>query len=208
MKQRRINATLTIAALALATHLFPLLLPGGPVTVALTPPSQEQLPIDSHLPIRSTYVDPLHPTPDVWALKTEGHNDHQYVSSVQMLLPCQGTWVEVDSPTSENLWAIDMLSSSEGWAVGGYCCDPWISTILHYNGVAWEVVSSPTWHQLFALDMVSQNEGWAGGQFGGLLHYSGGEWQIADSPTEIDIRDIDMVSEDEGWAVGGKMVKG
>jgi hypothetical protein len=96
-----------------------------------------------------------------------------------------------------------MLSPSEGWAVGGYCCDPWISTILHYNGTAWEVVSSPTWQALIALDMVSAEEGWAGGLFGDLLHYIEGEWQTVVSPTGERIRDIDMLSANEGWAVGG-----
>lgn len=107
------------------------------------------------------------------------------------------TWRTVPSPTGNSLWGVDMVSASEGWAVGDS------GTILHRNGTIWQSVPSPTTHDLLSVDMVSAEEGWAvgGGGADTILHYSGGSWQAV-QPTGYWLNGVDMVSASEGWAVG------
>ena len=136
---------------------------------------------------------------------TLGNNPRKklYLPAIQNGLPVnyKPTWSLVTSSNQLTLWDVKMLSESDGWIVGGWCCNPWISTIKHYNGAAWSDVTHPGQYQLFTLEMINQNEGWAGGQFGELLHYSNGTWERASGVTSKDIRDISMLSTTDGWAV-------
>ena len=115
--------------------------------------------------------------------------------------PSQPSWVWISNTPRLNLWDIQMLSYDDGWIVGGWCCNPWMSTIKHWDGLTWENIANPGQYQLFTINMLNQNEGWAGGQFGKLLYYKDGLWQKYPSPTDKDIVDISMVSEQEGWAI-------
>ncbi len=97
-----------------------------------------------------------------------------------------------------------MLSDTDGWAVGGWCCDPWISKILHWNGSAWKSQANPGQYQLFTIDLQDISNGWAGGQFGEILRLQDNQWQKISSPTNFDIIQISMVSNTIGWAIARK----
>jgi photosystem II stability/assembly factor-like uncharacterized protein len=117
--------------------------------------------------------------------------------------PPTPSWTLISNTPNISLWDVDMLSGNDGWMVGGWCCNPWISTIRHWNGSQWQEVANPGTYQLFTIDMINSTEGWAGGQFGEIMHYTNGSWQMVTSPTSIDIHDIKMLSSNDGWAVGG-----
>jgi len=70
------------------------------------------------------------------------------------------------------LYAISMVSSSEGWAVGAG------GTILHDSGGHWQAVTSPTPFTLRGIFMLSASEGWAVGVQGTILHFTHGEWVL------------------------------
>jgi photosystem II stability/assembly factor-like uncharacterized protein len=123
--------------------------------------------------------------------------DHGWVAGLGKFMQLSdGIWLDYSEPTSQSLWAIDMISSEEGWAVGGS------GTILHYKDGFWSSASSPTNWTLLDISMVSANEGWAVGALGTILHYADGIWAQIVSPTTKHLTAISMVSQSEGWAVG------
>lgn len=119
----------------------------------------------------------------------------------------------------EDLKSIEMISCSEGWAVGK------AGTIYHYRDTgATPCVANPGagasfWHRgdshstapnaadLEDLSMLSATSGWAvGNAAGGILHWNGATWHNNDAhgraTTAQDLRSIHMVSSVQGWAVG------
>jgi hypothetical protein len=85
-----------------------------------------------------------------------------------------GSWVQVESPTVQGLYDIQMLSRSEGWAVG--------FEILKYEEGAWALQQKPPlpppwdWHLhwLQAVNMQSADSGWSAGQGPLILRYGPG----------------------------------
>ncbi|MFN2252357.1 MAG: hypothetical protein ACK2UL_10620, partial [Anaerolineae bacterium] len=124
--------------------------------------------------------------------------------------PGLGEWTMVPVPALPGaqpaaLIDIDMLSSDEGWAVGG----EWhpdagtnaVGSALHYRDGSWHALPSPAVDVLWGVDMVSADEGWAVG-LGTILHYANGAWQTVDVEFPGVLLDVDMVSSDDGWIVG------
>jgi hypothetical protein len=118
-------------------------------------------------------------------------------------------WVRASSPVTWSLNAVDMISETDGWAVGEH------GSIVHHNGANWEAVSSPVTCSLHAVDMISSTEGWVvgGDSFKtcpvGMLWYDGADWMTVTNPAEgLPLSDIDMISSTEGWAVGGEYDSG
>lgn len=122
------------------------------------------------------------------------------------------------------LSAVQMLSPSEGWAVGekeatqdlenGATGMTYNGVILHYTNGRWAVSATHPLAYLYSISMVSPTEGWAAGTdystFPLLLHYTGGRWvrfAIQDAAnTQIVIHQVQMLSADEGWAIGRNSV--
>ena len=111
-------------------------------------------------------------------------------------------WIEsIQNIGNYGLNAVDMLSSSEGWAVGSHY-------ISHYTG-SWEI-SSVSYPSLTSLEMLSANDGWVVGGttnivstgLGLILHWDGNTWNVIDNPASKMLVSIDMLSANEGWAVG------
>ncbi|HEV7128766.1 MAG TPA: hypothetical protein VGN32_15150 [Ktedonobacterales bacterium] len=129
------------------------------------------------------------------------------------------------------LASIQMLSASEGWAVGGYCTcghsrDVPTSTlsgalILYYHAGVWafqtaalQASTSPEpflGGDLLAVSMISPTEGWAVGVGSTIVHYSLGSWSPEASPSRLppgatqpspSLLGIAMVSATQGWVVG------
>ncbi len=118
-------------------------------------------------------------------------------------------WQRVASPIDDpkldiGLYAIDMVSPTEGWAVGGGTAD----IILHYRQGEWQPVPSPVKLEpyirqyLYDVAMVNEQDGWAVGDKGVMLHYTQGNWQLIEPVTKQTLEAIDMVNDHEGWAVG------
>jgi len=106
-------------------------------------------------------------------------------------------WSRVDSPASQQLHAIDLVSTDDGWAVGDY------GTILHWDGQAWSPVASPTEASLHDVDMVSATDGWIVSGYPGIfLHWDGSTWSQVGDQTYRHLYGIDMLSPTDGWAVG------
>jgi photosystem II stability/assembly factor-like uncharacterized protein len=77
--------------------------------------------------------------------------------------PC---WVSYAHPPAVNLYAVDLLSPIEGWAVGEN------GALAYWNGLSWTVMeTSPTNRTLRDVQMLSATEGWAVGDGGTVLHY-------------------------------------
>jgi len=61
---------------------------------------------------------------------------------------------------TKHLFSLDMVNSSDGWAVGSDGC------IIHWDGVSWSNVTSPTGAWLHCVNMVSSTDGWIVGADG------------------------------------------
>ncbi|HYP39271.1 MAG TPA: hypothetical protein VEX13_02840 [Chloroflexia bacterium] len=127
----------------------------------------------------------------------------------QYILHYDGTaWSTVEGIPSDGqgyvLTAIDMVSPTDGWAVGA-------NTILHYtSGSAgggrgkWESVKPNTDEQytLYDIKMVSAEEGWATGWGGIIMHYIDGAWTKVESGVQDTMFSLAVVSPTDIWAVG------
>jgi hypothetical protein len=113
-----------------------------------------------------------------------------------------GNWQMVNLPICDPLYSVDMLSPSEGWAVG-------YGDILHYIGGSWNLVSSFSDYVFESVAMVSEGEGWAVGYSGDPsdftsvdLHYSNGSWQRFSVPPSTTLFSVAIATPTEAWAVG------
>ena len=110
-------------------------------------------------------------------------------------------WKNVTTPPSY-LRSIDMVSSSDGWAVGHG------GLIIRWDGKNWTRIETPTNTPLESISVISATDAWAVGSNkynSGIFHWNGIEWSIAESPEVVGTRtlwSVDMVSSSDGWAVG------
>jgi len=128
-------------------------------------------------------------------------------------------WTSVPSGTPVNqpsagvysrLYSIDMLSSTDGWAVGcatpPTCATP---VIVRWNGIAWSQVTAPSVAGLYDVFMLSPTDGWAVGNATGtqatIIHWDGIQWRSVPGPAVAAdgfLDSVHMVSPTDGWAVG------
>ena len=152
-------------------------------------------------PQADTYDDR---TDSTWA-SSDVYTYYVYLPAVNKPPMTQpGVWtLEYQAEPQHRLWEVDALSEEDVWAVGGWCCNPSISLIAHFDGQNWQEVDHPGNDQLFALDMFSSDLGWAAGQFGELLQYENGQWTRMTSPvsTDFNIDDLTVSSASNVWAV-------
>jgi photosystem II stability/assembly factor-like uncharacterized protein len=128
------------------------------------------------------------------------------------------TWRQMPNPQRFILSKMQMLSDTDGWAVGA---DPDLynpGLLLHYDGKSWTEQPLPA--SLGAsiqdnkgfdgLTMISPTEGWVIGdwhggspaQIGIILHYTHGQWAIQDRIDNASLTSISMLSATDGWATG------
>lgn len=117
-----------------------------------------------------------------------------------------GTWTQVTSNTTSPLHAVSMLSTTDGWAVGGA---PQItshptqdSIVRRWNGAAWESKNSPIPNPLYGIAMFSPALGYAVGEYGRVLGWNGVSWSNISVPSVNCLQGVTMVSAAEVWAVG------
>jgi hypothetical protein len=106
-------------------------------------------------------------------------------------------WQPVPAPAQHPLLpllAVDLISATEGWAVG--------SKIHRWNGSTWQEVNKPESGFLRDVKMLGSNEGWAVGEGGSILRWNGSEWTAVASPVSTSLLRVDFAHSDHGWAVG------
>lgn len=130
---------------------------------------------------------------DVWALAAQIFNNTR-------LYHWDGvSWdagIAYDEPANNDL---DMLSASDGWAVGDE------GSIARWTGSVLVPVGSPVNTDLQAVSMLNASEGWIVGENGRMLRYDGQMWNIynqLNNPITENLRDIVMLSSDRGYIVG------
>jgi len=116
----------------------------------------------------------------------------------------------------QTLYDVDMLSSTESWAVGNGT-DTASAAMLKWDGSIWVSVPSgtPTSASLFGIDMLSSTDGWAVGctdatgiptppcQLPTIIRWNGLAWSTVTPPPGIrGLTDVFMLSPTDGWAVG------
>jgi photosystem II stability/assembly factor-like uncharacterized protein len=156
---------------------------------------------------------------DVWAVGYAG--DPQYEHSLRgLLMHWDGTsWTLVDSPWSSILLnSVEMVSATDGWAVGYF---QWTSggstnrrvTIFRWDGTRWSVtsVAEPPGSNAWLNDVVatSPTDVWAVGvanERSLIMHYDGNSFHTVPSPnvgTERNIlRSVTATGPNDVWAVG------
>ena len=107
-----------------------------------------------------------------------------------------GSWELVDAPTPASMYALDMLSVTEGWA-GGMA-----GFVFHYINGIWAGFPTSFTYVINAIDMLSPTSGWGVTWQGKFLRFNGTSWSVYSEQVKI-LDDIYMVSETDGWAVGG-----
>ena len=134
-------------------------------------------------------------------------------------IPCSqagGTWTKVSSPVTNSAWylnSVAMVSSSEGWAVGGKGMSAngilYGPFILRWNGSTWSQVSVSDTdsynYDLRSIAMISANNGWAVGgadAFGAVLRWDGNTWSRW-STDAVNLASLAILSPTDMWAVGG-----
>ncbi len=130
-----------------------------------------------------------------------------------------GAWATVTPPPgSYVLNSVFMVSSTEGWAVGGAGSINPVAIILHYTvtgGVgSWGIFPGPASYvalpALNSVFMLGPTEGWAVGNGGLVLHYTVtggvGTWNIVSVSglsTSANLNSVFMLTPTSGWVVGG-----
>jgi hypothetical protein len=113
-------------------------------------------------------------------------------------------WVQVTSPSSNELHAVASVSANDVWAVG-------VGPITeHWNGSAWSVVSSPAVAsgKLLGVAAAATNDVWAVGftLIGSpplIEHWNGTSWRTVKAPKQACVLNaVTAVSSTDVWAVG------
>ncbi|MBI3943834.1 MAG: hypothetical protein HY326_12530 [Chloroflexi bacterium] len=159
------------------------------------------------------------PTASVTASPTPSATASQTATSGATQTPVPvGTWVVYpNSPTTNNLRGVSLVSTGEGWAVGDG------GVVLHFLNGAWSDVTPSnvedfqqlTW---FSISMASSGVGWMVGEYydsyfreirGILAQYDGATWTIHPGEEVTlnqipmkPLRSIYMASPTEGFTVG------
>jgi hypothetical protein len=133
---------------------------------------------------------------EVWAVGTQ----HAPSEGSVILHGAGGVWTRLELPPNHHLFAIDMSSSSEGWAVGSYDGGP---LFYHWTGADWIFVPGPPGGSGgYGVDSVSASDAWAVGLSGQIWRWTGSQWNQVESPTSRSLRAVAAVAGDDVWAVG------
>ena len=149
-------------------------------------------------------------TSDVWAV---GYSGTLSAAADKTLIEHWNgsAWSIVSSPnpyTTQDLYGVAAVSSSDIWAVGeGFSYSSGYTTLTeHWNGTAWSEVSSPGYVALRGVTVVASNNVWAVGG-SQILHWNGTSWSLVSSPQPpngdgYQLDAVAAVSASNIWAVG------
>ena len=106
----------------------------------------------------------------------------------------QAGWnLHTTAPTTA-LFGVDMLSSTDGWAVG------WGGRFYHWDGTSWSLHTTLTYN-INDVDMVATDDGWAVGP-NTIYRWDGTSWVEHTTVLGMTFQAVSMVSSSDGWAVG------
>lgn len=167
-------------------------------------------------------ISMLSPT-DGWAA---GYQEIAGQPSQTIILHYNGhTWTAVANSMNGGIIRLQMLSDTDGWAIGGTS----LNDLLHFDGHNWTVQALPASLgagtknavQMSDLFMLSPTDGWAvgsmnpilsGGQTGAsdlpsglILHYTGGQWIVVLTIPNAELGHIALDSASDGWASGSNI---
>ena len=117
----------------------------------------------------------------------------------------QGQWAINHTITGQNqfnMFAIWMLSSTDGWAVGQ------LGTMLHYNGTTWTALNpSPAPQTLYEVFFVSPQLGLSSGFSTEtyVLKYNGTQWNL-EPYLPFQMEKMHILSATDGWGVGYDLI--
>jgi len=107
------------------------------------------------------------------------------------------------------LYAIDMLSTTDGWAVGDiYDPSNPLPAIIRWDGVKWNNQTHPAVRGLYDISALDSNNAWAVGADTNydctLQRWDGISWTSYTCPAGVSfLSAVSMVSANDVWAVGG-----
>lgn len=147
-----------------------------------------------------------------------------FVGQPASAFTCPPTWfvLSTSSPsaTYNVLSKVDLLNSSDGWAVGSSSSSVTTSVILRWNGSNWALTPAATFPSgddyLNGVIDLSPTDAWAvgsqtptGGTSTALVeHWDGGSWTTSISKTlvgwDADLNGVAASRSNDLWAVGGK----
>jgi hypothetical protein len=144
---------------------------------------------------------------DVWAVGYSGNVGND--ADKGLIEHWNGAaWSVVPSPnpyTSQDLYGVAAISSSDAWAVGRYFSQSpfgYGALIEHFNGTAWTKVPNPGAGALYAVTALASNNVWAVGD-AQILHWNGTAWSTVANPYSSGyLRSVTAVSASNIWAVG------
>ncbi len=140
-------------------------------------------------------IDGLGPD-QIWAA---GAQDADYCDSYGLMYRYDGrSWQAEATGTHVPLYGLDMVSATEGWAVGGMQQ----AVVLRYDGSGWRTVAAPEVGGLRAVQALAPDDVWAVGDRGAIVHYDGQGWQALDGPGFAYLTDLHLLTPSFGWAVG------
>lgn len=120
-----------------------------------------------------------------------------------------GSWRHWGTRVGADLYGIQMLSATDGWAVGWNVATDGQAVVLHFNGSQWtrmETRKRVEW--LHAVSMASPRDGWIVGGFTGahgsnlMLHFDGARLTTVQVPTVAELDGVSVLPSQTGWAVG------
>jgi len=103
---------------------------------------------------------------------------------------------------------VQMVSPTDGWAVGSWMDGSGSGLLVHWDGTAWHPESTRTHQHLQAVDMVAADDGWAVGYSGAILHWDGTSWRQQPTPVAGWLHDVAMVGPEDGWIAGDRVYGG
>ncbi len=107
-------------------------------------------------------------------------------------------WRAETVETHVPLYDVDMVSATDGWAVGGVEN----AVIVRYDGTAWRAQVAPEVAGLRAVHAVATDDVWAVGNRGAMAHFDGRDWTAVDGPRFANLTDVHFLDQDFGVAVG------
>jgi len=114
--------------------------------------------------------------------------------------PPLSNWEFQTSGITEDIWAVDFTSLTNGWAAANY------GILLHTTdgGDNWQTMQVGASADNFRdLDFVNENTGWVSGENSAMYKTTNGglNWSALNVPTSSIIRSICFLNESLGWAV-------
>ncbi|NLF87769.1 hypothetical protein GX563_02985 [Candidatus Bathyarchaeota archaeon] len=144
----------------------------------------------------------IHSSAEAWAVGDAG-----------AIMHWTGTaWEAMTSPTNAPLYAIQMISATQGWAAGGSNNE---GVVLQLSGTTWQPVSnfvfgaagqsqSTVNSTIYAISLGNANSAWASGSNGLVMYWTGTAWECNANIASGNLKGISMVhdSVNQAWVVG------